>query len=922
MSEITWDKYSLKINEKRIFLLGGEFHYWRLPDRERWKDILKMYKIAGLNSVRIYFHWGYHNPKEGKYYFEGNRDVKYLLELCQELGLFVFIAQGPYICAETTAGGYPCWLLGRRNIRIKHLEDNSKSVYDPNYMKYCKQWYENLITLIKKHQITVNPQGKVIAFQIENEYSEHETTLRRYIQDLISYAEEFGITVPNFHNDVEELGSWNGLVDLYGFDKYPIWADKTPESLPLTNWRFVSFRKKVDRLEEKVRSFRGTAANSPLFIPELQGGWYNHWGIIYGYDALYDFYGETYQKILLQSLAAQGATMIVLYMFYGGTTWGSLPNSEVYTSYDYSASIREYGFQSNRLRQLRLFSLFIQSFNDSFVETDLVEPPEISCNEKNIFNRQRLGNDDTNFYFFRNFNKSNTEEYHMVLSDKMRIPKEKNQYLRSRDSFIAIGNHQMGVFYIKFCSLNIILKGTYADGHLIVLINNGGELLLDGTDFEISGEIKAFFEENFTRISFETEGSGLIINTNENKLYILCLSEEMALTLNADLNGSNLRLAWGAYSLFFSKNNNIEAEILESQTVWILDSSNTAEGFEKVEDSIIPGLMKKRYSPKIELPELSFGTWYELKTNWANQDNSNIWKEINLEIDKDPIDHNYGCGHVLYKCEFHTSNCQNFTVKINSRHKTAVWLNNQFIGGHNTYSINSMQPGAIIGIDPSDKGGEIYDLTKYIKIGRNVLFILTENLGQNKNFFEKFFIVNDLRNPRGILSLEFSRPLTSESWYISGIDVTKLKQPYDTAGLPGEKLGFQDGEGKEWTEINHQPTVTPNDQIIWYRTIFNWKIDEKVRIPLRLHIEGKHNVHIFLNGLYIGNYWGAYGPQHDFYIMDNLLKKENMLALACWTTENDDLKISIKPYKIKTDSGNIDEEGIVFATQKHTIKLK
>ena len=90
MSEITWDKYSLKINEKRIFLLGGEFHYWRIPDRERWKDILKMYKIAGLNSVRIYFHWGYHNPNERKYYFEGNRDVKYLLELCQELGLFVF----------------------------------------------------------------------------------------------------------------------------------------------------------------------------------------------------------------------------------------------------------------------------------------------------------------------------------------------------------------------------------------------------------------------------------------------------------------------------------------------------------------------------------------------------------------------------------------------------------------------------------------------------------------------------------------------------------------------------------------------------------------------------------------------------------------------------------------------------------------
>ena len=917
MSEITWDKYSLKIDGKRIFLLGGEFHYWRIPDRERWKDILKMYKIAGLNSVRIYFHWGYHNPNERKFYFEGNRDVKYLLELCEEIGLYVFVAQGPYICAETTAGGYPLWLLGRRDIRIKHLEDIGKSIYDPHYMKYCKQWYENFINLINKHQITKNPQGKIIAFQIENEYTQHETILRRYMQELISYAEEFGITVPNFHNDVEELGSWNGLVDLYGFDKYPIWADKTPESLPLTNWRFVSFRKKVDRLEEKVRSLGAAAANSPLFIPELQGGWYNHWGIIYGYDTLYNFYGETYQKMLLQSLAAQGVTMMVFYMFYGGTTWGSLPNPEVYTSYDYSASIREYGFQSSRLRHLRLFSLFIQSFKDSFFETDLVDSPKIICDQKNIFYRQRLGNDGTNFYFFRNFNKNNIEEFNIVLSENIRIPKEKNQYLRSRDSFIAIGNHQIGDFYIRFCSLNIILKGPYANGHLIVIFNNGGELLLEGTDYEISGKIKPFFEGNFTRLSFDSQGSGLITNKNEKKLYILCLSKEMALTLNADFNGSDIRLAWGAYSLFFSKNSDIEAEILDSQTVWILDSSITAEDFEKVEDSIILGLMKKRYSPKIDLPELSFGTWYKVKTNWANQDNSNIWKEINFESDKDPIDHNFVCGHVLYKCEFHTSNFQNFTVKINSRHKTAVWLNNQFIGGHNTYSINSMQPGAMMGIDPSDKGGEIYDLTKNINSDRNILLILTENLGQNKNFF----VADDLRNPRGILSVEFSRPLTSESWYISGIDVTKLKQPYNTAGLPGEKLGYQHGEGKEWIEIDHQPTLTPNDQIIWYKTIFNWKIDEKIRIPLRLHIEGKHNVHIFLNGLYIGNYWGAYGPQHDFYIMDNLLKKENVLVLACWTIDKDNLKISIKPYKIKTDSGNIDEEGIVFATQKHTIKL-
>ena len=107
---ISWDKYTLKINGERLFLLSGELHYWRVPDRERWKDILKMYKIAGLNAVRIYFHWGYHNTNENIFHFSENRDVDYILKICEEVGLYVFCAQGPYICAETNAGGYPGWL--------------------------------------------------------------------------------------------------------------------------------------------------------------------------------------------------------------------------------------------------------------------------------------------------------------------------------------------------------------------------------------------------------------------------------------------------------------------------------------------------------------------------------------------------------------------------------------------------------------------------------------------------------------------------------------------------------------------------------------------------------------------------------------------------------------------------------------------
>ncbi len=66
---LTWDKHCIYIHGKPVLILSGEFHYWRLPDRSRWETILKQYKAAGLNTIRIYFHWGYHSPREFIYCF-------------------------------------------------------------------------------------------------------------------------------------------------------------------------------------------------------------------------------------------------------------------------------------------------------------------------------------------------------------------------------------------------------------------------------------------------------------------------------------------------------------------------------------------------------------------------------------------------------------------------------------------------------------------------------------------------------------------------------------------------------------------------------------------------------------------------------------------------------------------------------------
>ena len=111
---VTWDRYSLKLDGKRLMVWSGEFHYWRLPSPALWSDVLQKIKAAGFNTISIYFDWAYHSPKAGVYDFTGIRDVSKLLTIAQDAGLYVIARPGPYINAETDAGGFPGWLITQK----------------------------------------------------------------------------------------------------------------------------------------------------------------------------------------------------------------------------------------------------------------------------------------------------------------------------------------------------------------------------------------------------------------------------------------------------------------------------------------------------------------------------------------------------------------------------------------------------------------------------------------------------------------------------------------------------------------------------------------------------------------------------------------------------------------------------------------
>ncbi len=86
MPRVTFDSRSLRIDGKPTLIWSSEFHPFRLPSPDLWRDILQKMKASGFNTVAIYIDWGFHSPKKGVYDFTGIRDIDRLLSMAQEPG--------------------------------------------------------------------------------------------------------------------------------------------------------------------------------------------------------------------------------------------------------------------------------------------------------------------------------------------------------------------------------------------------------------------------------------------------------------------------------------------------------------------------------------------------------------------------------------------------------------------------------------------------------------------------------------------------------------------------------------------------------------------------------------------------------------------------------------------------------------------
>ncbi|WP_420143692.1 glycoside hydrolase family 35 protein [Sphingobium sp.] len=361
---VSYDARSLMVDGKRLVVWGGEFHPFRLPSPDLWRDILQKMKASGYNSVALYFDWGYHSPKPGVYDFSGIRDIDRLLTMAEEEGLYVITRAGPYVNAELSRGGFPGWLV---NQRARARTD------DPDYLKAADEWLSHINPIIAKHQINADPKRKygVILHQIENELAMTTPAQRRYMDHLYARARADGITVPLFHNDQGRNGYWvpesskvekvvHGPNDMYAFDGYPggtcTVEGKPTRDVAAPDWGFYG--------PGGAKGGASASPDTPGFLAEFGGGWFDYWGSNGGYGCNAIQRGKRFQRVFYGTNLANGIGIQSFYMSYGGTSWGWLPAPVVFTSYDYGSAISEPRVLRDKAMEMKQLGGLIASVPD------------------------------------------------------------------------------------------------------------------------------------------------------------------------------------------------------------------------------------------------------------------------------------------------------------------------------------------------------------------------------------------------------------------------------------------------------------------------------------------------------------------------------------------------------------------------------
>jgi beta-galactosidase len=303
--KISLNSESLLLNGKPWLPVMGEFHYSRYPQAEWREELLKM-KAGGIDIVATYVFWNHHEEQEGKWNWEGDRNLHAFVKLCGEVGLKVAMRCGPWCHGEVRNGGIPDWVIEKG----WKLRGN-----DPNYLKQASELYTQISKQLDG--LLWKQGGPVISVQLENEYGGRA----EHIMALKKIAMEAGLDVPLYTKTgwpaMATPMPFGEVAPLYGAYPEGFW-DRALKSMPGNYW--AAFRMNevrtdaaiaTEQLGERAIKDEEDASRYPYLTCELGGGMASSYHRRIKMDA------ENVTAVALCKIGS-GGNMPGYYMYHGG----------------------------------------------------------------------------------------------------------------------------------------------------------------------------------------------------------------------------------------------------------------------------------------------------------------------------------------------------------------------------------------------------------------------------------------------------------------------------------------------------------------------------------------------------------------------------------------------------------------------------
>ena len=402
---------SIVQNGQPILPVMGEIHFSRYPKNE-WRKALLQMKAGGITVVATYVFWIHHEENEGKFRWDGQRDLRTFIQTCQEVGMPLVLRLGPWCHGEVRNGGVPEWLV---NSGIKLRNSNAA------YLDKVRIWYSQIFEQTKG--FLWKEGGPVIGVQLENEYrgpGEHLITLK-------TMAQEIGFDLPLYTRTgwpaLTKPIPFGEILPLFGDYPDGFW-DRSLKEMPgdySKAYLFRSFRSSTviatEMLPKQAEKDNAGDWSYPYLTCELGGGMMPSYHRRIFINPM-DIYAMALVKV------GSGSNLPGYYMYHGGTnpegentTLNERQDSKLTNnndlpekSYDFQAPLGEFGQINPQYHLLRRLHLFLHDFGSDLTRMPAYYPEPITQDaSKDSLLRWAVRSDgQSGFVFVNNYQRLKT----------------------------------------------------------------------------------------------------------------------------------------------------------------------------------------------------------------------------------------------------------------------------------------------------------------------------------------------------------------------------------------------------------------------------------------------------------------------------------------------------------------------------------